>query len=158
MVKSLKAVAALLIFVVVYFAVSTLVYVIVIYFNGGSVLSLSGWRAFSLAAFANAWGAVFGVSAGRALLDHFMTPYFTRFVGIAFISLLGIWFIPLTLIYAIGGAGYFMGDDLGDWPPEGEFEQYFVGVTRSIVATICAWFMLIKRNSPNPPPLKSHKE
>ena len=54
------------------------------------MLSLSGWRAFALSAFANAWGAVFGVSAGRGVLDDFMTPYPTRFVGIAFISLLGI--------------------------------------------------------------------
>lgn len=76
-----------------------------------------------------------------------MTPYPVRFVGIAFISLLGIWFIPLTLIYAIGGVGYFLGDDLGDWPPEGELGQYFVGITRSIVATICTWLMLIKRQA-----------
>lgn len=143
--RSFKAVLAVIAFVAVYFLTSVVAYVLVLYINGGSVFSLSGWRAFGVAAFANAWAGYLGVVAGLALLDAFLAPYPTRIVGITFIALLGIWFVPLTLVYAIGTIGFFSGEDLGSWPPEGELGQYFLGLTRAIVATICAWLMLVKR-------------
>jgi hypothetical protein len=121
--KSLKAIAALLIFVAIYFLVSSLIFSVVYYTLGAP----TNWRLFTVGAFANAWAAGFGVSAGRGLLDKFLAPYPARFVGIAFIALLGLWFVPLTLIYASGAiAILFGGADMGDWPPEGELGEYFL--------------------------------
>ncbi len=148
--KSFKAIAALLAFVAVYFLVSTLIYLTVLYINGGSVFSPMNWRAYGIAAFANAWAGYLGVVAGRALLGAYLKPYPPRFVGISFVSLLGLWFIPLTLIYLAGASAiFFGGGDMGDWPPEGELGEYFLGLVRAIVAVVCAWVMLVKRDVNN---------
>lgn len=144
--KWFKAIAALLIFIAAYFLVSAMIYLIVLYINGGSIFSAMDWRAFGISAFANAWAGYLGVYAGREILDRWLKPYPARFVGIAFIALLGIWFVPLTLIYVAGGITILAGGvDLGDWPPEGELGEYFLGLVRAIVTVICTWVMLVKR-------------
>ena len=115
--KSFKAIAALLTFIAVYILVSGIVFLIIYVILG----SPTDWRLVTVGAFANAWAAGYGVYAGRGLIDKYFVPYSVRFVGIAFIVLLGIWFVPLTLIYIAGATSIFFGGvDLGDWPPEGE--------------------------------------
>ena len=110
------SVAALLIFIAIYFLVSAIVFFVVYYTLGAP----TNWRLITVGAFANAWAAGFGVYAGREFLDKYLAPYPARFVGIAFIVLLGLWFVPLTLIYVVGAISIFFGGvDMGDWPPRG---------------------------------------
>lgn len=141
--KWLKALAALLAFIAVYFLVSAIVFLI-IYVTLGSP---TDWRLITVGALANAWAAGYGVYAGRGLLDRYFVPYPSRFVGIAFVALLGVWFVPLTLIYIAGGVLLLLGEGSPGWPPEGEFSEYFLGLVRAIVATICAWVMLVRRSN-----------
>jgi hypothetical protein len=143
--KWIKTTSALLTFVATYLLVSTMVFLIVLYFDGGSVFSALDGRAFGIALLADAAAGYLGVVAGRKVLDNWLEPYPQRFVGIAFIVLLAIWFIPLTLIYVFGGVAAVGGLDLGHWPPDGEFAEYFLGLVRAIVAVICTWVMLVKR-------------
>lgn len=142
-----KAIAALLIFIAAYFLVSALIYLIVLYINDGSLFSAMDWRALGISAFANAWAGYLGVYAGREILDRWLEPSPARFVGIAFIALLGIWFVPLTLIYISGGILILLGEGSADWPPEGEFQEYILGLVRGVVAAVCAWVMLVKRDA-----------
>lgn len=140
--KFLKAIAALLIFVAVYFLISGIIFLVIFYTLG----SPTDWRLFTVGAFANAWAAGYGVYAGRGILDKFFSPYSARFVGVAFIVLLGLWFVPHTLIYAAGALALFSGvEGLENWPPEGELSEYFLGLVRAVVAVSCAWGMLVKR-------------
>lgn len=148
--KWLKATAAFLIFVVAYFLVSALIFLIVLYINGGSVFSEMNWRAFGIAAFANAWAGYLAVFAGREILDRWLESYPMRFVGISFIVLLSLWFVPLTLIYIAGGVGMLSGMDLEGWPPEGELSEFFLGLVRAVVAVVCTWVMLVKRDARQP--------
>jgi hypothetical protein len=144
--KSFKAITALLVFIAIYFLISAIVFLI-IYFTLGSP---TDWRLIIVGAFANAWAAGYGVYAGRGLLDRYLAPYPSRFVGIAFIALLALWFIPLTLIYLLGAAAFLYGGiDLEGWPPEGELAEYFLGLVRAAVAVICTWVMLVKRDANN---------
>lgn len=145
--KWLKAIVSLLIFIAAYFLVSAIIYLIVLYINSGSLFSPINWRAFAIAAFANAWAGYLGVYAGQKILDKWLEPYPVRFVRTAFIALLGIWFVPLTLIYAAGGILILLGEGLADWPLEGEFQEYILGLIRAVVAVVCAWVMLVKRDA-----------
>lgn len=147
MAKWLKTIAALLIFVAAYFLISAVIYLLVLYINGGSIFSEMNWRTFAIAAFANAWAGYLGVFAGRVILDRWFESYSLRFVGIAFIVLLGIWFVPLTLIYLAGGILILLSEILPDWPPEGEFPEYVLGLVRAVVAVVCAWMMLVRRDA-----------
>ena len=139
--KSFKAIAALLTFVAVYFLVSGIVF-LVIYFTLGSP---TDWRLFTIGAFANAWAAGYGVYAGRGILDKYFAPYPERFVGVSFIVLLAVWFVPLTLIYVAGGISILSRVEIRNWPPEGDLGEYFLGLVRAVVAVICSWAMLVKR-------------